>query len=116
MAAGTLAIRVPNTDLPGSRRSHKLITQRSVGRLPSGPPPTQIESGTSRRPPGKGGPSGIARGETAQVLTVASSRSADQSRATAMGPEARPRPLTPADWATMPDTGRVLAGATGRNG
>ena len=36
------------------------------------------ESGASRRrPPGKGGPSGIARGETAQVLTVASGRSAD---------------------------------------
>jgi len=36
-------------------------------------------------PPGKGGPIGIARGETAQVLTVASGRSADRSRTTAMG-------------------------------
>ena len=44
------------------------------------------ESGASRRrPPGKGGPIGIARSETAQVLTVASGRSADRSRATAMG-------------------------------
>ena len=34
---------------------------------------------------GQGGPSGVARGETAQVLTVASGRSADRSRATAMG-------------------------------
>jgi hypothetical protein len=34
------------------------------------------EAGTSRRrPPGKGGPSSIARAETAQVLTVASGRS-----------------------------------------
>jgi hypothetical protein len=41
-----------------------------------------------RRPPatpGQGGPSGIARGEAAQVLTVASGRSADRSRATATG-------------------------------
>ena len=45
-----------------------------------------IESGAGRRrPPGNGGPHGIARGETAQVLTVASGRSADRSRATAMG-------------------------------
>jgi hypothetical protein len=45
-----------------------------------------IESGASRRrPAGKGGPSDIVRGETAQVLTVASGRSADRSRATAMG-------------------------------
>jgi hypothetical protein len=44
------------------------------------------ESGASRRrPPGKGGPIGIARSETAQVLTVASGRSADRSRESAMG-------------------------------
>jgi hypothetical protein len=56
-----------------------------------------------RRPPGKGGPSGIARSETAQVLTAASGRSADRSRETAM--DRRPvggRWLTCADAAGSP--------------
>ncbi len=48
-------------------------------------PPCRIWRKPPATTPGKGGPSGIARGETAQVLTVASGSSADRSRATAMG-------------------------------
>ncbi len=71
------------------------------------------ESGASRRrPSGKGGPSGIARGETAQVLTVASGRSADRSRATAMG-RRQAAAVGRAGLADEACQGRVLAGATG---
>ena len=58
----------------------------------------------------------IVYGGTPQVLTVASSRSADRSRATAVGWGAGRGRWHPPGWAAMPATGRVLADATGRNG
>jgi hypothetical protein len=60
-------------------------SERARHRHPTRPWPCRFCGASRRQPPGKGGPSGIARGETAQVLTVASGRSADRSRATAMG-------------------------------
>jgi hypothetical protein len=72
-----------SANLPSSEMTRSVYAAGSeFARLAPCLAPQRWKGNRSRRPPGKGG---IARDGTPQVLTVASSRSADRSRATAVG-------------------------------